>query len=997
MKYNFTLFFIIGILNLVTGQTLDATLVELNFHEDSDPQDFTSSQSGFYFTATDGYYNKFGRELWHSDGTKEGTIMIRDIKNGQNSSNPASLIYINNLLYFTANDGFHGTELWKSDGTESGTLMVKDITPNNDSEYNGPWDLVSFNGKLYFTATNGIDGYELWTSDGIESGTYMVKDINPLGDSRTNDLFTFNNNLYFTANDGENGIELWKSDGTESGTVMVKNINSNSSGLNPGNDFLVMGNNFYFLANDGIKGNELWKSDGTELGTQIVKDIGAGNNFSWYTLKGAVLDNMIIFEFNDGINGTEIWKSDGNESGTLMIKNINNSNGSSIVNSKYINFNNEIYFLADDNIHGNEIWKTDGTPNGTILLKDINNGSLSVWIEKFHIDKTNNKLLFYTTSTNSSERKLWVSNGTSNGTFQLSDIEDTPNSDLKESFVTVNNVTFLTGQNETYGNEIWQTDGTVSGTILFADLNHSNNSSPSKFTNVNGNLFFRAQGKEYGSQLFKSDGTIKGTQLIKDINPGYNSIDDLSDMKAINGTLFFSAVDGTHGYELWKSDGTENGTVLVKDINPGTKSSLQNYNDKQEFAVMKDILYFNANNGINGFELWRSNGSESGTYMIKDLNLGSEYNYSSYPRKFTLLNNKIYFIAHDANNGTSLWTTDGTAAGTVQIKSLNDMRVLKTVNNKLIIIAETSGTTYGPHDLWVSDGTAAGTSHIKTFGDNIDSDIQFTTILNNDLYFVAKSPDSFRKAIYKTDGTIAGTVLLFDGANHPTMPDLDIDTIISCGNYVYFGVQTYYGTEKELWRTNGQITEKIAGPDTADFLAIRDLTCYNENLLYLAEMFPKKIWLINDYLSSPVDLNINVTNGQNFTGYNSIEALGATANNLYFSGRNDISGNELYITQINPSSLGISNPNNSDNTITEKITFYPNPASEFVNIKSPDQEIIKFELWDLNGKKIDERLNKDFKKEIKYDVRRLQKGLYFFKITLSNGNVSNLKLIISNK
>jgi hypothetical protein len=91
------------------------------------------------------------------------------------------------------------------------------------------------------------------------------------------------------------------------------------------------------------------------------------------------------------------------------------------------------------------------------------------------------------------------------------------------------------------------------------------------------------------------------------------------------------------------------------------------------------------------------------------------------------------------------------------------MRVLKTVNNKLFIIAETSGTTYGPHDLWTSDGTASGTVHLKTFGDRYD--IQLTTSLNNELYLVVVSPDSYFKSVYKTDGTITGTKLLFDGAS----------------------------------------------------------------------------------------------------------------------------------------------------------------------------------------------------------------------------------------
>ncbi|MEO6177489.1 MAG: ELWxxDGT repeat protein [Flavobacterium circumlabens] len=992
MKYNFTLLFIIAIFNFSTAQTIDAKLLEINFHEDGAPQNLTASESGFYFTATDGDFDKYGRELWHSDGTVKGTSMVKDINPGGNSSAPNSLIWLNNVLYFTASNGVLGTELWKSDGTEIGTLMIKDIRTNNN-DFNGPSNLLAFNGKLYFTATDGINGSELWTSDGTESGTYMLKNINPTGDSNPDGLFVFNNNLYFIANDGTNGVELWKSDGTQSGTAMLKNINANSTALYVGNQFLIMNNNFYFFANDGIKGYELWKSDGTESGTQIVKDIRAGNNFSQLVLKGAVLNNIIIFEANNGINGAEVWKSDGTESGTSMIRDINNTSSNSIMtyNSKFIEFNNEVYFLADDNIHGGEIWKTDGTAAGTILLKDINNGNSSVWIEKFHVDKINNKLLFFTTNDNSSERKLWASDGTLYGTLQISNIKAYNGSGVIESFVTIKNRTFLSGENERNGMELWSTDGTVSGTSLFADVNYSNGSNPSKFANANGNVFFRAGSTPYGTQLFKSDGSIEGTQLMKDI-----IIDNLSDI-VINGNLFFSGGNSTHGYELWKSDGTEIGTVMVKDINPGNNSSMLNYNQTQLFTVINNILYFYADDGVNGFELWRSDGTESGTYMIKDIKPNSGiYNDGSYPRYFTVLNNIIYFIADD-NSGSALWTTNGTASGTVKIINLNDIRVLKTVNNKLIIVAETSGTGYGPRDLWASDGTTAGTKLLKTFADSYDSDIHITTTLNNELYFVAKSPNSLRTVFYKTDGTVEGTMLLFDETTHPTIPDFTIKNILTCGNYVYFSVQDELSrTDKELWRTNGSITEKIAEQEANESSSIRNLTCYNDNLLYLAETFPHKIWLVNNNLTKPLDININVVNGKNFDGVDNIEELAASNNNLYFAARNDISGSELYITKINTSSLGISDYNNSQNSTIKQVTVYPNPANQYVIIKSVnDFEIVKFQLCDSTGKKIDEQLNKEEKRELKYDVSRLQTGIYFIKVTLSNGKINDLKLVVN--
>ena len=119
-------------------------------------------------------------------------------------------------------------ELWKTDGTESGTVMVKDITPGTDP-WGGPGNFIVFDNALHFVA-NGGSGSELWKSDGTASGTALVKDIYPGNDnfgdvasSNPANLTEFNGALYFSATDG-NGTELWKSDGTELGTLKVKDI-----------------------------------------------------------------------------------------------------------------------------------------------------------------------------------------------------------------------------------------------------------------------------------------------------------------------------------------------------------------------------------------------------------------------------------------------------------------------------------------------------------------------------------------------------------------------------------------------------------------------------------------------------------------------------------------------------------------------------------------------------------------------------------------------------
>ena len=84
----------------------------------------------------------------------------------------------------------------------------------------------------------------------------------------------------------------------------------------------------------------------------------------------------------------------------------------------------------------------------------------------------------------------------------------------------------------------------------------------------------------------------------------------------VNGTLFFIADDGVNGAELWKSNGTAGGTVLVKDIRVGTSgSSLANLTN------VNGTLFFSADDGVNGLELWKSDGTASGTVLVKDITI----------------------------------------------------------------------------------------------------------------------------------------------------------------------------------------------------------------------------------------------------------------------------------------------------------------------------------------------------------------------------------------
>ena len=199
--------------------------------------------------------------------------------------------------------------------------------------------------------------------------------------------------------------------------------------------------------------------------------------------------------------------------------------------------------------------------------------------------------------------------------------------------------------------------------VLVKDINPSTTSAlpfyDKGIAEYNGLLFFAADDGTTGTELWATDGSEAGTLLVKDINPGATGSES-QNFYEVNGYLLFTANDGTHGLELWRTDGTEVGTVLVKDINPGIEDGLFVFNDpNNDFFVWNDVLYFAADNGTTGFELWRSDGTEAGTYQVKNIYTSGGASGHSFPTHFAEYNGKLYFGAR-GSNGEELWVTDGT-------------------------------------------------------------------------------------------------------------------------------------------------------------------------------------------------------------------------------------------------------------------------------------------------------------------------------------------------
>jgi len=379
----------------------------------SEPYGLTDVNGTLFFTADDGIHY---RELWKSDGTAAGTVMVKDI-NTDLWSDPSSLTNINGTLYFKADDGVHGRNLWKSDGTATGTVMIKNT--NITDILSNSRNLTEVNGTLFFISDDGIHGEELWKFDGTTAGAVMIKDINVGSPSSfyrwSHSLTNVNGTLYFRANDGIHGDELWKSDGTTAGTVMVKDINvgSQSSLYRWYDSFINANDTLYFRANDGIHGNELWKSDGTAAGTVMVKDINVGSDSSnFYSITNV---NGILFFDGDG----GLWKSDGTSAGTTLVKDV-----AIFVDyhRNIINVNDTLYFVIfveHNGTYGEQLWKSDGTAAGTVLVKGTWHGKEDYALRDFASFNGN---LYFSAYDPAHGYELWTSDGTAAGTVLAKDI-----------------------------------------------------------------------------------------------------------------------------------------------------------------------------------------------------------------------------------------------------------------------------------------------------------------------------------------------------------------------------------------------------------------------------------------------------------------------------------------------------------------------------------------------------------------------------------------------
>jgi ELWxxDGT repeat protein len=438
----------------------------------------------------------------------------------------------------------------------------------------------------------------------------------------------------------------------------------------------VLGSKLLFWGDDGLTGCELWITDGTHAGTMLVKDIATGVGFdglpnSSYPSDIVVLPNgQAIFRAEDTTHGRELWVTDGTSAGTMLLKDIaTGANAGGHPNDSYPeNFavlaNGRAVFQANNG----DLWSTDGTSAGTMLVKDSFDWRVFAVLPNGQAVFQNSDLTHGT--------ELWVTDGTSAGTMLVKDIATVVDawgqkSSYPENFAVLpNGRAVFQARDATHGAELWITDGTSAGTMLVKDIAPGdlsngipNGSYPRDFAVLpNGRAVFTAEESHDNRELWVTDGTGPGTMLLKDISA--NGAMRLFGLTVIDANVYFWANDGVNGAEPWVTDGTSANTKLVADINNSGDSS-PTAESSSQFIKFGDQVYFQANNGINGMEIWSTSPLLGGARIVADIWPGSDgsmgivYVISSCrcerAKNFVSLNGRLIFWANDGSSGSQLW------------------------------------------------------------------------------------------------------------------------------------------------------------------------------------------------------------------------------------------------------------------------------------------------------------------------------------------------------
>ena len=739
-----------------------------------------------------------------------GPHLVRDINQVRipESSNPQYLGSLNGRVLFGATDRA-GSGLWSTDGTSGGTQLISRIDVFAQRDFPGSPLFIVQGGLGFFAGDDASTGVlELWVTDGTSQGTVRLTTHAPSATSYSgfsDFIGVLHGRVIFYSTDATGVMQVWSTDGTPAGTLQLSQLQGSVFGGGGGarSPSLMLSDRFYFVA--GILfGIQLWVSDGTPQGTQVVQSSALSNATSIQS--PVTVGNLPMF----GANGL-LWAIDPASETVFAVSAAappGYSNqppvGGAVLGGVVSLDGAAISAGHNMTLTDTELWRSDGSVAGTYLLAVIASGQIiDPRIANFIVTVNGHALTVGSSTSGGFE--LFSTDGTVAGTGPVLNLPAPPDSvtPVLIPFGVLDGLFFFAVPDGTGGQNwaIWSSDGTIAGT-------RQTSLPDTSVSQIGGTRLLAV-----GSNVFVVPGSSDESRPLLLYNPAANSTSTVEGALATpyyvswvagGGHLYFSVDDPKVGNEPWVSNGTASGTQLIRDINPEWSDYPSNPDQLVNFAGR---LAFVADDGVHGTELWISDGTLHGTHLLADVNPGPA---GSNPTELTVRGRNLFFFATDASGMQRLMRLHAGKTHPNVLSSLSSPpsaqppyyfpppcypNVMQPVGRRLYLAANDGNTGV---ELWTTNGTPAGTGQVADiYPGSSSSNPCALTALDPWLYFSATTATD--TDLYLTDGTAAGTQLVQLAPGNPSSYP---SGLTAWHGSVYFDlVDGTHGAQ--IWRSSG--------------------------------------------------------------------------------------------------------------------------------------------------------------------------------------------------
>jgi len=608
-----------------------------------------------------------GREVWTSDGTDAGTLLLRDFSPGPSDSSAmveqATSHY--SSLRVTQSDGTR--PIWITDGTVAGTRPVTDLDASMASDTFNLFNAGFLGDDLYLwkfetLALGATQSYHLWrytpaTHQLVNRGSITARELSPMGT-------LLNQRLLFVTDDPVLGLEPWASDGSITGIGLLGNLAFEpSNGSSDPGPYIAFGDVALFGAtgSDGREG--LWRSDGTSAGTVRLGDGAPIESLVPYNSRHVRLGNQLLYGGKLDYDKWELFATDGTAAGTRKVIDLSSENSPfpglwtsdpASCGVGFATMNGKAYYGASPLRVGN-LYRTDGTQAGTEPLGRfptswrLFNPSSRVCVEAAY----KNHVYFTAEDPVTETYLLWRNDGTVSGN---SHVKTAAGRDLTLTPPIVeidSRLYFVASDGVQRG--LWRSEGDPANTVLLvAETTLPEQVIGPIFAVGNTIYFTNCSGSTTICRLYRTDGTVNGTFFLAVTdNDSWTQL--AGNPVTFNDKLLFAGKSAEHGAEPWITDGTTAGTRMLRDVVAGTEDS-----SPSSAFLFNGLTYFYVTRNDGSYalkDLWRTDGTPENTERANLMPPGSRVLWES----AGVVGQKVLLTAYNDTTGSELWMVENEA------------------------------------------------------------------------------------------------------------------------------------------------------------------------------------------------------------------------------------------------------------------------------------------------------------------------------------------------